>query len=83
MIHKVRGKFFVIGFRKDRDPGSAPTIELAAVSADDKEKSENTMFHDATPWAEIKMSITNKEASDFFAIGDEIYVDFVKVPKPA
>lgn len=79
MVEKVRGKFFVIGFRKDKYPGATPMIELAAVSADDKERSENTMFSSATPYGEIKMQISNTEAAEFFKLGDEVYVDFTKV----
>lgn len=82
MVEKVRGKFFVIGIRKDRYQPAAPaTIELAAVSASDKEKAENCMFHKYTPFGEIKMQIDNPPASSVFELGQEFYVDFTPIEK--
>jgi len=80
MISKVRGKFFVLGIEKQQG-FNGRTIKLGAVSASDKEQSENNIYHKYTPSADIRMFVDNPEAEEFFALGETMYVDFVKAPK--
>lgn len=58
-------------------------IRLGAVYEPDDEKrakSENAIFGEATPYAELSMSITNPEASSFFKNGKQYYVTFTEAP---
>lgn len=43
---------------------------------------ENNTYAHWTPWAELKMSVTNPELHGKFKVGDEFYVDFTKVAAP-
>lgn len=75
----VRGKSFVLGLQKmSKGPGT--TIKLGAVSASDKERSENNIYHKHTPSGSIEMYVDNPHAEEFFTIGRVVYVDFSEAP---
>ena len=76
----VRGKFFVMRVQKSHAKEEGVMIELGAVSASDKEKSENTFYHSATPSGKIEMYIANPTAARFFTLGKTVYVDFSEAP---
>ena len=69
----------------DTQPESDPrvTVRLGAVYEPNDEKrakSENAIFGEATPYAEMNMSITNPEASSFFKNGKTYYLTFTEAP---
>ena len=79
MSTTVRGKFFVLGIRR-QPHSSGSQIELGAVSATDNEQSENTMYHRYTPSGTISLFIDNPAAEAFFSLGRTVYVDFSEAP---
>ncbi len=56
------------------------TLNMTPVYDADPE-SENGQFFAYTPSGSIQLGVTNKAVWGEFEIGDEIYVDFTKVPK--
>ena len=82
MVNAVRGKFFVLSHKRyDARPDGPVTVELGAVSASDKEKSENNLYHTYTPSGSITIQIDNPPAAAFFTLGKYVYVDFTDAPK--
>lgn len=55
-------------------------VKLSAVYSNDK-NTEDNQFSSATPSGSLEMMITSPIAQDFFAAGDEVYMDFTKIPK--
>jgi len=68
----VRGKFNVIKIARLAWGGSEVT--LSAVPAD--ELPENQRYHKYTPSGELKMTIDNPPAEEFFELGKSYYLDF-------
>lgn len=55
-------------------------IKMSAIYG---KEGENADFAAATPFGSFEMHINqDRPASQFFAPGDEIYLDFTKKPKP-
>jgi hypothetical protein len=78
----VRAKFRVNNIRTyTDDPNGLKTIVLHAVYDDGIP--ENQRFAQATPSGTIEITINNPPASDVFKHGQEFYVDFTPVEKPA
>lgn len=48
------------------------------VYANSDPKHENSRFWDATPSGEIRLGVLSPEAWEYFSIGKEYYVDFLK-----
>lgn len=78
---KIRAKFFCkeiirTGWSDNGTPklGSAVVYKFAAVYSNDPNH-ENKAFWDATPSAELSMTITNADAQ-VFELGQEYYLDF-------
>lgn len=82
----VRGKFFVLSIKQNKPAGMknygdvGSEITLAAVGASEIEKSENNLFHKYTPSGEIKLTVDNPPAQEFFTLGKVVYVDFSEAP---
>lgn len=55
------------------------TVRLDAVYSDDK-ASENYSFSEATPSAQVVMTISNPDAFQAFELNKEYYVDFTEAP---
>lgn len=82
-IQKVRAKFYVTeilhssGMNQKRgQPSSEPaaTIKLAPAYG-----TGNEVWSKYTPAGELRMTVTNPAAIDFFALGDAYYLDFTPV----
>lgn len=59
------------------------TIQLGAVYAGyekDKENGENAIFGKWTPSGEVRMSICNPAANEFFKEGKKYYITFTEAP---
>lgn len=80
MVTQVRGKFFVMGVKRHYQTGTDCEITLGAVSASDKEASENNLYHKFTPSGEIRLQVNNPAAAEFFTLGKTVYVDFTEAP---
>lgn len=79
----VRAKFKVFGNTPngavlEADKGS--TVLLYPVYSSDP-NSENGQFYKWTPGGQISLSTINTSAASQFEVGDEFYVDFIKVDK--
>jgi len=55
-------------------------VSMAAVYSSDP-NSENKKWADATPNAQLSMTITNPAAFGRFTTGHEFYVDIIPIPK--
>lgn len=59
-------------------PVETQTIKLFPVYGNDDPTHENTKFWHYTPAGEIRLSTINKAAGDYFELGKEYYIDFIK-----
>jgi len=71
-VEKVRAKFHVDSIKDG-------VITMSCQYS--PEVPEDQSFVQATPWGEVKMSITNPQALAFFKIGQSYYADFTEVPE--
>lgn len=55
------------------------TILLIPVTGGSK---ENERFWAATPGGKVELAVINKEAGEFFELGEEYYIEFKKAEKP-
>lgn len=70
----VRAKFFCSEIRRTTYGGG---VTLNAVSRGE----DNKKWASATPSGEIKMTILNELAVEFFDVGAEYFIDFTPAPK--
>ena len=56
------------------------TLKLSPVYSSD-ENSENKKFWDASPGGNLSLNCINPEASGYFELGEEYYLDFTKAEK--
>lgn len=81
-MDKVRAKFYVQRVEKSKY-GYAPgqqemtTLVLAPVYSNE-EGTENKKFWDASPSGEIKLGTINLDAANYFELGKEYYIDFIR-----
>jgi hypothetical protein len=75
----VRAKFYVRGITRQAYNPAALEVTLSPVTRGESNKEWSA----ATPSGEIKMTITNPPAADYFGerLGKELYVDFTEVPE--
>ena len=71
-MKKVRAKFHVDSIQNN---------EITMSCKYSPEVPEDQSFVQATPWGEVKMSITNPQALAFFKVGQSYYADFTEVPE--
>jgi hypothetical protein len=69
---KIRGKFTCESVTPEH---GNETVRLRAVYAGEKNAEDNT-FSEATPSAEVTMTISNKSAHGAFVPGKQYYADF-------
>lgn len=62
--------------------GHSEQLKFRAVYGGGSNAEDNT-FSEATPSAELTMSVTNKELHGKFKPGQKFYVDFTEVEEPA
>jgi len=62
--------------RKDPTVPESVHVEIRAVPVNSASGKENESWSKWTPSGELKLTITNPPAADFFEIGREYYVDF-------
>lgn len=72
----VRGKFQLVESKQHHYNKDARTLVFNAVYKGDKEDSENTYYHEATPSGRIEMTVNNQAALKQFELGRYYYVDF-------
>ena len=77
MSQTIRAKFHCSQVAKTN--WKAEIAELHAVTAGDKEESENTYFNKATPGGKLSITIDNPNAQGFLKPGSEYYIDFTEV----
>lgn len=76
--NKMRAKFQCSSVKNYQ--GDFQEAELHAVySSDEKDKEENNQFSEATPSGNLKITISNPRAINFFKPGKEYYLDFTEV----
>lgn len=78
-ISSVRAKFFVSDVNVYSINPPQRQITLKPVYSTDPAH-ENKTFWDATPSGELKMTINNAVAAEFFQPGTEYYIDFSEAP---
>ncbi|HEY7181115.1 MAG TPA: hypothetical protein VIC84_06840 [Blastocatellia bacterium] len=74
----VRAKFHV---RSVEDFGQSKIVRFYPVADDDIP--ENQRYHQYTPSGSLEMTINNPPAAEFFKPGQDYYLDFTPVEKPA
>ena len=82
----VRAKFKVNRIEKSIWNGTTSademsTVVLSPVYANNDPEHENSKFWKYTPSGEVKLGTINKEAADYFELGEEYYLDFTKAEK--
>lgn len=70
----VRAKFKCEEVKAQPD-SLGTTITLTPVTSGSE---ENEKFFKYTPWGKIEMGTINVEASQYFEVGTEYYIDFTK-----
>ena len=75
----VRAKFTCNSITRqqhwDKSKGEIQSIKLAPVTSGSE---ENKAFYEATPSGEISLNTLNQAAGNYFELGKEYYIDFVK-----
>ncbi len=86
-VEKVRAKFWVKSVKQNHLGGSGSSdfhadVELSPCygTYPGGDAEENKSFSKWTPSGEIKLSITNPAAIDFFDLGKAYYIDFTPAP---
>lgn len=78
-LSSVRAKFFVSDVNVYSINPPQRQITLKPVYSTNPEH-ENKQFWDATPNGELKMTVNNSAAAEFFKPGTEYYIDFSEAP---
>ena len=74
----VRAKF-KLNEKTERSYVNGTTLKFGAVYSQDPNH-ENKRFWDATPVANLEMTIKNEAAAQYFELGKEYYLDFIEAP---
>lgn len=59
-------------------PGEMHSIKLSPVYANNDPKHENSKFWAASPSGQLTLGCANPEATKYFDLGGEYYIDFTK-----
>lgn len=83
MAANARAKFRVISVEQHgaglADPGKVGSETIKMAAQYDESLPEDVAFSDATPWGELKMSVTNPNLIGKIRPGEFYYLDFVPV----
>lgn len=77
----LRAKFTCNGIADHRPPNypnaiGSTEVSLSAIYSNSK---EDNQFSEATPYGNLKMTITTETAKNFFKVGGSYYLDFTEV----
>jgi hypothetical protein len=79
-MRRARCKFTVT--QAEGTPGSPGEYDEQKVlmhTQYDENDPEDTKFSAATPWGTLEFGVSNPNLADFFEVGEEFYVDLVRV----